>query len=1097
MRLTDQQKDSGLEIVNTPFNRQYVSMLKTASRWIGILVVIGSCLVVVGWIFNIVTLKSILPGMTTMKFNTALCFILAGIALSQLNVATRQARHIVQISAALLSLIALLTLSQYIFGWNLGIDQWFIADTTSSAYPGRMSVISAVNFLLLGFSFFLFTGTHHHAVAQSAILLAGFQALVAVSGYLYSIMSIYELGLFSAIAIHAASAFVILSFGLLMARPEYGLMKVVISDSVGGIMARRLLPLAIFLPLILGWLRTIGENYGLYDDILGEVIFALSIIILFIFFIWRSAKFLNRIDDERRHAEQALRQAHAELEIRVQERTTALTEANAMLRHEIAERHEAEKSLQKNRDFTQHVLKMTPDLVYIYDAIEKRDVFNNRGFSQLLGYTSDQVSVGDFSSLISLMHPDDVQSMLQRSEEYFLNGAQGVLENEYRLRDAQGEWRWFYSRDVPFLSRLDGTPTQMIGTARDITDRKQVEIANAQMAAIIRSSNDSIIGKTLEGIITSWNPGAERIYGYTAEEAIGKSISLLIPPGEFDELPYILKTLRQGDRIENYETIRVHKSGRSLNVSLTISPIQDSTGKIIGASAISRDITEQKRAETALQKSEERFRTLITYSPVGVIQTDVDGECVFVNHRWSEITGLSEAEAQGLGWKNALHPEDRELVFGFWLATAFTETDLNLEYRFQHSNGKIAWVLGSAVALRNNAGEVTGFFGTITDMSERKAIEAQLTDREERFRQLAENINHVFWMIKSDFSEMLYISPAYEVIWGRTCESMYANPLSFLDAVHPEDRERVVTERVTKMMSGHYNVEYRVIRPDGTVRWVHSRAFPVVDEDGHIYRIAGISEDITDRKKAERQALELLVEKQKVQMLSDFIANTSHELRTPLSTINTSVYLAQKQTNVTSQKPYFEMIESRVWQLNRLIDQLHMMTKLDNSKALEIESIQVNQVIESIEASLGHQAALKQLHIAHDLQPQLPAVQAHYDYFHHAIENLLENAILYTPENGTITTRSFQSGDSIVIEVRDSGIGITPENIDRIFDRFYKVNAARTSNSSGAGLGLTMVKKIVELHHGTLEVESIPSQGSIFRMVFPIRQPAPQPITQL
>lgn len=232
-------------------------------------------------------------------------------------------------------------------------------------------------------------------------------------------------------------------------------------------------------------------------------------------------------------------------------------------------------------------------------------------------------------------------------------------------------------------------------------------------------------------------------------------------------------------------------------------------------------------------------------------------------------------------------------------------------------------------------------------------------------------------------------------------------------------------------------------------------------------------------------------------MLSDFITNTSHELRTPLSTINTSVYLAQKQTDVTQQKRYFEMIEARVWQLNRLIDQLHMMTKLDNETILETSSIHVNQIIESIKLNLDAQATVKHIQIMLDLLPQLPPIQAHYDYIHHAIENLLENAILYTPDNGAITMRTFQDNDNVTIEIRDSGIGIKSENINRIFDRFYKVNEARTGNSSGAGLGLTMVKKIVELHHGEIDVESTPNNGSIFRLYLPIRQPASQQLEPL
>ncbi len=570
--------------------------------------------------------------------------------------------------------------------------------------------------------------------------------------------------------------------------------------------------------------------------------------------------------------------------------------------------------------------------------------------------------------------------------------------------------------------------------------------------------------------------------GYSTEELESKLLTEVLASPFSEVIESSLHAAFEGEMPEFERQIE------DLTYSARVVPISDPSEGITSAMFVIQDITQRKLANKEMRESEERFRTLVTYSPVGIIQTDAEGECIFVNQRWSEITGFSEIKALGSGWTMALHPDDRDMVFAVWLTTAYAEREFNVEYRFQKSTGETIWVLGSIVALRNADHVLTGYFGTIIDITDRKTIESQLSEREQRFRQLAENIDYAFWMIKPDFTEVLYISPAYEVIWGQTCESMYANPLSFLDSVHPEDREQVITERVSKMMSGHYNIEYRVIRPDGEVRWVHSRAFPVIDEDGQIYRIAGISEDITDRKKAQQQAIELHVEKEKVHMLSDFITNTSHELRTPLSTISTSVYLAQRQTEPEKQRRYFEMIETRVWQLNRLIDQLHMMAKLDSSTDLGTTSLQVNQIIENVKLNLDNQATAKQIHITLNLQPQLPAIQAHYEYIHHAIENLLENAILYTSENGTITIRTFSSAENVAIEIRDSGVGINSENVDRIFDRFYKINEARTGNNSGAGLGLTMVKKIVELHQGRIEVESVHGEGSVFRLHLPIHE---------
>ncbi|MGH7209077.1 MAG: PAS domain-containing protein, partial [Nitrospiraceae bacterium] len=150
--------------------------------------------------------------------------------------------------------------------------------------------------------------------------------------------------------------------------------------------------------------------------------------------------------------------------------------------------------------------------------------------------------------------------------------------------------------------------------------------------------------------------------------------------------------------------------------------------------------------------------------------------------------------------------------------------------------------------LRDETGRAVRMLGTVQCITDRKQAEAALRESEECFRQLSENIREVFWMTDPEKNQMLYISPAYEEIWGRTCASLYASPRSWLDAIHPEDRDRVLTAATTRQVSGEYAEEYRIVRPDGSVRWIRDRAFPIRDASGQVYRIAGIAEDITERK---------------------------------------------------------------------------------------------------------------------------------------------------------------------------------------------------------------------------------------------------------
>jgi PAS domain S-box-containing protein len=213
--------------------------------------------------------------------------------------------------------------------------------------------------------------------------------------------------------------------------------------------------------------------------------------------------------------------------------------------------------------------------------------------------------------------------------------------------------RWRDGTEFPVevsLSFLEvGAETLILGAIRDIERERAEEL---YLAAIVQASDDAIIGKTLDGIIVSWNKGAEKIYGYKAEEVLGHSITILRPPGKPDELPAIMKQLRRGQRIESYETTRVHKDGHLIDVSVTISPVKDNAGKVVGASAVARDITKHKQAEAALRLSEERFRVALKGAPVVVFTQDLQLRYTWINSpvlAWNrqDYVGKTDAEIVG------------------------------------------------------------------------------------------------------------------------------------------------------------------------------------------------------------------------------------------------------------------------------------------------------------------------------------------------------------------------------------------------------------------------------------------------------------------
>ena len=255
-----------------------------------------------------------------------------------------------------------------------------------------------------------------------------------------------------------------------------------------------------------------------------------------------------------------------------------------------------------------------------------------------------------------------------------------------------------------------------------VTERKRAEETNARLAAIVESSNDAIIGKRLDGIVTSWNKGAERIFGYSLEEMIGKPGSVLIPADRHNEEKEIIERLKRDKRIEHHETVRRRKDGKEIDVSLTISPIRDIEGRIIGASKIARDITERKRVEAALRESETRFRVMADTAPVLIWMSGPDASCTFVNKSWLKFTGRTLEHELGNGWFENVHPEDRQRCLEIHRSAIDARKEFKMEYRLRRADGEYLWVLDNGLPRYESEGTFAGYIGSCMDISEDKRV---------------------------------------------------------------------------------------------------------------------------------------------------------------------------------------------------------------------------------------------------------------------------------------------------------------------------------------------------------------------------------------
>jgi PAS domain S-box-containing protein len=391
--------------------------------------------------------------------------------------------------------------------------------------------------------------------------------------------------------------------------------------------------------------------------------------------------------------------------------------------------------------------------------------------------------------------------------------------------------------------------------------------------SLVESATDAIIVANGRGLIVSWNRSASALFGYSTEEVIGQLLTLLMPTRYRDAHARGLARMQStGKGRVMGSVVELHglkKDGTEFPIELSLATWKNTENTFY--SGIIRDISERKKAEQALAQLQHQYSLILSRAGEGIYGLDRDGLTTFVNPAAARLLGYEPDELAGRPMHQVLHhsksdgspyPAEECPIYAALRDGLVHRISTEVFWRKDGTSFPVEYITTPIM----EDGAVTGAVVVFRDITERQEAERAVQESQERFRQLAEHIREVFWMTDPAKRHMLYISPGYEEIWGRSRESLYASPQSWLDAIYPEDRARVLEASMHKQVVGTYDEQYRILRPDGTIRWICDRAFPIRDSSGIVYRIVGFAEDITDQKRlqeslrASEERLDLVIQ---------------------------------------------------------------------------------------------------------------------------------------------------------------------------------------------------------------------------------------------
>ncbi|WP_324719922.1 PAS domain S-box protein [Salinimicrobium sp. HB62] len=695
-------------------------------------------------------------------------------------------------------------------------------------------------------------------------------------------------------------------------------------------------------------------------------------------------------------------------------------------------------------------------------------------------------------------------------------------KSEIRIQRPDGLYKFLLVFPKPIFDK-EGKLSGAFNTLIDITDLKADHVKKETLSAIVESSDNAIISKDLSGRITSWNPGAERIFGYSEAEALGQPITMLIPTYLLEQEKEIIANIKNGVRMDIIETRRLTREGKEIPVSLAVSPVKDIFGRIVGASKVAQDISEKLLGE----EKQAILSAIVESSDDAIVSKNLKGIIMSWNRGAEEIFGYSEAEVLGKSI-TLLIPEERLHEEEVILEKISNGIKIqHFETIRKHKTGREIPVSITISPVKDSRGKIIGASKVARDITQQKESQAAM----QKYIQNLETLNSVGKSISEnlDVQEILQrVTDATTNLTGAAFGAFFYNNTGLVgdtfrlftlsgaprkafegmpmprhtDLFHPTfiDKKVVRIDDVTKHVDFGKNSPFMGM-PKGHFSVVSYLAVPVVSKSGGViggllygHPEAGVfteEHELLVVNIAAQAAVSLDNSRlfEQVKSLSDkkdeFIALASHELKTPLTTIKGYLQVLTKKESDKMSQLFLGKSLYQVEKLNTLVEDLLNMSRIESGQldfSLEVFDLRemLGEIVETFSYLAGsHKVVAK-------LGRQKAVVKADRQRIEQAILNLMTNAIKYSPNADEIYLSLEVAEENTVLRVRDYGIGLTAQQRQQLFTRFYR--AESTKGISGLGLGLYLTKQIIDRHNGRIEVHSEFGKGSEFALSLPLEK---------